>query len=219
MIATPVWPPPGPYFRDAYAEERALLEAGRFEAALELCAQTAAAAERASAPEGLLAMIWAHRGDILRRQGALAAAVHAYAECLRRLTPIAERIGHPPILAIPLHTLVALHFALRQISEAMALLDQADALSAQAAPPIDMRYINAHALVLRAWGCAAIRDYVTSRACYTRALELCAAAAIQRTDRIYADITHGLAWLEHPNISPPSLFVWDALRPDETATV
>ena len=108
LTATPTWPPSGLTWRDAVAQEHALLGEGRFDEALKLCESIYAATEAAAAPSGVLAMLWAHRGDVLRHLEDFAGAADAYTECLRRLTSIAERADCPQILIIPLHTWAAI---------------------------------------------------------------------------------------------------------------
>ena len=64
-------------------------------------------ATRDGAPAGVLAMSWAHRGDLLRSIEDFQSAADAYAKCLRRLKPMTEQASCAQMLIIPLQTLAA----------------------------------------------------------------------------------------------------------------
>ena len=150
LTATPMWPPSGQSWRDAVAQEHALVGECRFNEALKVCERIYAAAEAAAAPSGVLAMLWAHRGDMLCHLEDLSGAADAYAECVRRLLPIAKQADCPQILIIPLHTWAAIQLRRGRIDDARTLLDQADEALDRADRRLNRRLVQLHTTLLRA---------------------------------------------------------------------
>jgi tetratricopeptide (TPR) repeat protein len=209
LTATPTWPPSGQAWHDAVAHERALIGQGRFDEALEICERMYIAAEAAAAPYGVLAMLWAHRGDMLRYQEDFEGAADAYAECLCRLRSIAERTNCPQILIIPLHTLAAIRLRLGCVDDARILLDQSDDALKRANPTLNRRLIQFHTTLLRAWSAVAADDLPTARHLYTQARQIADVLRFAPAHRLRLALDDGLRWLEGPAAIPPHSFLWD----------
>ena len=209
VTATALWPPSGPAWRDAVAHERALIQQGRYREALRLCETMYDAAERASAPPGVLAMLWAHRGDLLRYVEDFQGAADAYAECLRRLKSITEQANCPQVLIIPLHTCAAIQLRRSRVDDALALLDRSDDALERADPTLNRRFIQLHTMLLRAWSAAAAGDVATARRLYLQARQIADLLRLPSAHRLMQVITDGLDWLDNPTATPPDPFLWD----------
>lgn len=209
LTATPMWPPSGQNWRDSVAQEHTLVGEGRFDEALKVCERIYAAAEAAAAPSGVLAMLWAHRGDVLRHLEDFAGAAGAYTECLCRLTSIAERAGCPQIVIIPLHTLAAIELRRGCVNEARTLLDQADEALERADRRLNRRLVQLHTMLLRAWSAAAAGDVATARRLYLQARQIADLLRLPSAHRLMLVITDGLDWLDNPTATLPDPFLWD----------
>lgn len=207
LTAIPTWPPSGQAWRDVVAHERALVKQGRFDEALKVCERIYAAAE--AAPPGVLAMLWAHRGDMLRHLEDLSGAADAYAECLCRLRSIAERTNCPQILIIPLHTLAAIRLRRGRVDDARILLDQSDDALKRANPTLNRQLIQFHTTLLRAWSAVAADDLPTARHLYTQARQIADVLRFAPAHRLRLALDDGLRWLECPAAIPPDPFLWD----------
>lgn len=210
MTATTHWPPIGHAWHDAVAHERALIQHGRYHEALEFGETMYAAATRAGTPDGVLAMLWARRGDLLRRgiddfQG----SADAYTECLRRLTAICAYTDCVQVLIIPLHTLAAIQLHRGRIGDAVDLLSQADAALEQATPMLHRRFTQLHATLLRAWAAAAAGDRTTARDLYLQTRQSAATLHLAPNHQLLRAIGDGLRWVKDPAAQPPELFLWD----------
>ncbi len=190
------------------AHECTLVKQGRFDEALKICERIYAAAE-AAAPPGVLAMLWAHRGDMLRHLEDLSGAADAYAECVRRLQPIAGRADCPQLLIIPLHTLAAVQLRRGCVDDALTLLDRSDDALARAEPTLNRRFIQLHTMLLRAWSAAAAGDVATARRLYLQARQIADLLRLPPAHRLMQVIADGLDWLDNPTVTPPAPFLWD----------
>lgn len=218
MTAIPTWPPSGQAWRDAVAQEHALVGEGRFDEALKVCERIYAAAE-AAAPPGVLAMLWAHRGDVLRHLEDFAGAADAYAECVRRLQPIAGRANCPQLPIIPLHTLAAIQLRRGRIDDARTLLDQADEALERADRRLNRRFVQLHTTLLRAWSAVAADDLASARCLYSLARQSADFLRLAPSHRLRQAIDDGFGWLERPAALPPDPFLWDEphlARPAQT---
>jgi tetratricopeptide (TPR) repeat protein len=209
MLAAPHWPPPGHFWRDAIAYERALIQHGQYSEALEFGELMYDAATRDGAPDGVLAMCWAHRGDLLRSIEDFQSAADAYAECLRRLTPLTEQANCAQMLIFPLQTLAAIQLRLSHIDDAVTLLDQADRALDHAEPLLDRRLIQLHTTLLRAWAAVVAGDATTARELYLQTHQTAATLQLTPSHRLLQVIDDGIRWIEDPAATPPDLFLWD----------
>ena len=219
LTATPMWPPSGQSWRDAVAQEHALVGECRFNEALKVCERIYAAAEAAAAPSGVLAMLWAHRGDMLRHLEDLSGAADAYAECVRRLLPIAKQADCPQILIIPLHTWAAIQLRRGRIDDARTLLDQADEALDRADRRLNRRLVQLHTTLLRAWSAVAADDLASARYLYILARQSADRLRLAPSHRLRQAIDDGFGWLERPAALPPDPFLWDEphlARPAQT---
>jgi tetratricopeptide (TPR) repeat protein len=207
-MSTHTWPPRDPRFGALVAQEEAHRQAGRYDAALAVFDEYYTVAVETPAPEGVLALFWGRRGDILRAKGDLIGAELAYAESVRRLSAVAERADSWPMVALPLHRLAAVCILLGKYAEARAHLDHADRFCTQDAEPDRHWLIMSVANILRGWAYALDNAPDAAARCYDAAQRALNARRTAGTEHFDAALALARAWLLDRN-GNPELFLWD----------
>jgi tetratricopeptide (TPR) repeat protein len=207
-MSTHTWPPRDPRFSALVAQERQHMAAGQYEQALAAFDEYYAVAVETPAPDGVLAMLWSRRGDILRRKGDLIGAELAYAESVRRLSAVAERTDSWSVVALPLHQLAAVCTLLGKYAEARAYLDRADRLCTQDAEPDRHRLVMSVTSILRGWAYALENAPDDATRHYDAAQQTLNARRTTGTGHFDAALARARAWLLDRN-GTPELFLWD----------